>query len=73
MTDCDGLDIRYIEETILQKEEELKQRCPSSGENAGRIVEIPGSDDWKIHCPDCGVWWHGGSTVLPDHNRPRNA
>ncbi|GAA2840765.1 hypothetical protein GCM10010522_69160 [Kribbella solani] len=41
--------------------------CPSSGENVGRMIPIPGSDDWKIKCPTCSTWWHGGSTVLPDH------
>lgn len=41
--------------------------CPASGRDVGRMVAIPGSDDWKIHCPECGTWWHGGSTVLDEH------
>lgn len=59
-----------IEAVILQKEEDLKAWCPASGENVGRFIPIPGMDDWKIECPSCGTWWHGGSTVLDDHNRP---
>lgn len=64
------MDIREIELAILQKEEDLKAWCRSSGENVGRMIEIPGSDDWKIQCPTCGRWWHGGSTVLVDHDKP---
>lgn len=41
--------------------------CPASGRDAGRMIEIPGSDDWKIACPDCGAWWHGGGIRLPRH------
>ena len=65
------MDIREIETVILQKEEDLKAWCPASGENEGRMIPIPGSDEWKIECPTCGAWWHGGSTVLPDHDRYR--
>lgn len=46
-------------------------RCFSSGQRVGRVIEIPGSDDWKIECPSCGAWWHGGSTVLAEHDGPR--
>lgn len=47
------------------------QKCTSSGLDVGRMLPIPGSDDWHIECPTCGMWWAGGSTVLPEHNRPR--
>ena len=47
-----------------------RSRCPSSGENVGRMIEIPGSDEWKIRCPTCGALWFGGSTVLDEHRRP---
>ncbi|GAA1874379.1 hypothetical protein GCM10009751_37410 [Myceligenerans crystallogenes] len=43
--------------------------CPASGQNVGRMVEIPGSDDWNIRCPECGMSWAGGSTVLDEHPR----
>lgn len=66
----DNLDFRKIQEAILQKEEDMKTWCPSSGENAGRMVEIPGTDEWRIECPTCGMRWAGGSTVLADHNHP---
>lgn len=66
-----SMDIRDTEVTILQMEEYLKAWCPSSGENVGRMMEIPGSDDWAIECPTCGARWHGGSTVLADHERCR--
>ncbi len=46
-------------------------RCPSSGMKVGKMIEIPGSDDGKIECPRCGTFWHGGSTVLAEHNRRR--
>lgn len=46
-------------------------RCPSSNKSVGRMIEIPGSDDWKIECPTCGCKWHGGSTVLDEHDRCR--
>jgi hypothetical protein len=49
--------------------EDSNLQCPASGKNVGRIIEIPGSDDWKIECPTCGCWWHGGSTVLENHDR----
>lgn len=58
-----------IEEVILQKEEDLKPWCRSSGENAGRMTPATG-DDWWIECPTCGMRWCGGSTVLPDHDVP---
>jgi len=41
MSDGEAMDIRYIAEAILQKEEDLKQWCSSSGMNVGRMVEIP--------------------------------
>jgi|JI8StandDraft_1071087.scaffolds.fasta_scaffold46845_3 hypothetical protein len=41
--------------------------CPASGQSVGRMVEIPGSDEWKITCPECGAWWHGGGVLLPKH------
>lgn len=65
------MDVPEIETVIWQKEEDLKAWCPSSGENVGRMIPIPGSDDWKIECPTCGTMWHGGSTVLDDHDRRR--
>lgn len=48
-----------------------RQRCPSSGENVGRMIEIPGMDDWRIECPTCGAMWAGGSTTLSEHDRRR--
>jgi len=65
------MEIPEIETAIQQKEEDLKNWCPSSGENVGKMIQLDGSDDWKIECPTCGTWWYGGSTVLDDHNRPR--
>ncbi|WP_237742890.1 hypothetical protein [Actinopolymorpha alba] len=47
------------------------RRCPSSSENVGRVIEIPGMDEWKIECPTCGAMWAGGSTVLIEHERVR--
>jgi len=66
------MDIPEIETVLMQKEQDLKAWCPSSGENVGRMIEIPGSDEWNIECPTCGTRWHGGSTTLNDHNRPHN-
>ncbi|MGN7150349.1 hypothetical protein ACTHQ6_15300 [Arthrobacter sp. SAFR-179] len=63
-------DFVKIQEAILQKEEDMKPWCPSSGENVGRMIEFPGSDEWYIECPSCGMKWAGGGTVLPDHDRP---
>ena len=68
--DGDDLDVMQIQEAILQKEEEMKTWCPSSGENMGRVIEFPGNDEWYIQCPTCGMKWAGGSTVLADHNTP---
>jgi hypothetical protein len=48
-------------------------RCPSGGDDVGRMIEIPRSDDWHIKCPACGAWWSGGSTVLVEHDRPGTA
>jgi hypothetical protein len=45
--------------------------CPSSGEDVGRMIEIWGSDEWRIECPTCGAMWAGGSTVLIEHDRVR--
>lgn len=66
-----------IEEEILaelQAEQNFKAAmnnwCRGSGEDIGKMHFIPGLDEWKIECPLCGVIWHGGSTRLPDHNRP---
>jgi hypothetical protein len=70
MSNSDDLDIVRREEAILQKEEDLKAWCPSSGENVGRMIEIQGSDEWYITCPTCGTRRAGGSTVLPDHQSP---
>ncbi|GLB67034.1 hypothetical protein AHIS1636_14730 [Arthrobacter mangrovi] len=64
------MDVPEIETGILQKEEDLKTWCPSSGEDVGRMIPLSWSDDWKVECPACGRWWHGGSTVLADHERP---
>ncbi|MDQ0239288.1 hypothetical protein [Arthrobacter bambusae] len=64
------LDFMKAQETILQKEEDLKAWCPSSGENVGRMIEFPGTDEWYIECPTCGGKWAGSSTVLDDHDRP---
>lgn len=58
------------ETEIWQKEEDLKARCASSGENAGRMIPLAESDEWKVGCPACGHWWHGGSTALADQDRP---
>lgn len=68
--DDDDLDFIMIQEAILQKEEDMKAWCPSSGENVGEMIEFPGTDEWHIKCPACGTWWAGGSTVLADHNKP---
>jgi hypothetical protein len=70
MSNSDDLDIVGREEAILQKQEDTKAWCPSSGENVGRMIEIQGSDEWYIRCPTCGMRWSGGSTVLPDHQNP---
>ena len=51
MSNCDDMEITGIEEAILQKEEDMKAWCPSSGENLGRMIEIQGSDEWDITCP----------------------
>lgn len=64
------MDIREIEMAIMQKEEDMKAWCPSSGENVGRMTPSTG-DDWWIECPTCGRTWAGGSTVLADHDRYR--
>lgn len=63
------MDVPEIETAIWQKEEGMKVWCPSSGENVGRMIPTPGSDDWTIVCPTCGTHWAGGSTVLNDHDR----
>lgn len=65
------MDVPQFETELWQKEEDMKAWCPSSGENAGRMIEAPGSDEWTIECPTCGTRWAGGSTVLPDHERYR--
>lgn len=67
------------EQSLLDAQEEAEAvtstlagddpRCPSSGENVGRMVEIWGSDEWRIECPTCGAMWAGGSTVLMEHDR----
>jgi len=44
----------------------MKDLCPASGKQ-GRMEEIPGSDDWYITCPICGMRWAGGSLILTDH------
>ncbi len=54
---------------IQQMEEDMKRWCRSSGEDVGRFIRTPGSDEYKIECPTCGTMWHGGSTVLPDHDK----
>ncbi|WP_146031829.1 hypothetical protein [Arthrobacter sp. AFG7.2] len=66
----DDLGFVRIQQVILQKEEDMKAWCPSSGENVGLMIESPGSDDWYIKCPTCATKWAGGSTVLDDHNLP---
>lgn len=68
----DDRDLAFLksQETILQMEEDLKAWCPSSGENVGRMIEFPGTDEWYIECSSCGSKWAGGSTMLNDHNRP---
>jgi len=70
MSNSDDLDTVGIEESIIQKQEDMKAWCPSSGENVGRMMEIQGSDEWYMACPTCGMRWAGGSTVLSDHKRP---
>lgn len=69
-TYADNQDFFQTQEEAMQKEEDMKKRCPSSGENEGRMIERPGSDDWYIKCPTCGTQWAGGSTVLSEHNKP---
>ncbi|GGB22068.1 hypothetical protein GCM10011492_09950 [Flexivirga endophytica] len=64
------MDVPYIETVIVQKEEDMKPWCSSSGENVGRMIPMTG-DDWWIECPTCGRRWAGGSTVLSDHDRFR--
>lgn len=46
------------------------ESCPSSGKPDGRMIEIPGSDEWNIKCPTCGARWAGGSTTLDEHLCP---
>lgn len=65
------MDISEIEEVILQKEQDLARCCPASGKNTGRMIPIPGSDEWNIECPECATRWAGGSTILADHDRWR--
>jgi hypothetical protein len=65
----DKFDFGRVQESI-QKEEDMKSWCPSSGENVGSMIEFPGSDEWHIVCPTCGTRWAGGSTMLNDHNKP---
>ncbi|MGH3973219.1 MAG: hypothetical protein ACRDS9_07830 [Pseudonocardiaceae bacterium] len=65
------MDVPQFETALWQMEEDTKAWCPSSGENVGRMIEIPGSEEWKIECPTCGATWHGGSTLLDDHERSR--
>lgn len=65
-----GPDYVRIQETILTKEEDMKAWCPSSGADVGRMIELPGTDEWHFVCPTCGAKWAGGSTVLADHDRP---
>lgn len=64
------LDVRSVEQSLLQSEQQMEGRCAASGLNVGRMIAIPGSDEWKIECPDCGALWFGGSTVLDVHDRP---
>ena len=40
---------------IQQVEEATKRRCSSSGENVGKFIQVPGSDDYKVECPTCGT------------------
>lgn len=70
MSTDDDPDFPKMQEAIMQMEEEMKAWCPSSGENVGRMIETPGSDEWNIECPACRTKWAGGSTVLDDHVRP---
>ncbi|WP_353649377.1 hypothetical protein ABLG96_21700 [Nakamurella sp. A5-74] len=65
------MDVPQFEAALLQMEEDMKAWCPSSTENVGRVIEIPGSDEWNIECPTCGTRWAGGSAVLDDHKRFR--
>jgi hypothetical protein len=58
------------ESVVLQKEEELKTWCPSSGENARRMISLAGSDEWKVQRPSCGRRWHAGNTALVDQDQP---
>lgn len=64
------LDVRSVELTLLQSEQQMTGCCAASGSDVGRMIAIHGTDEWKIECPDCGTLWFGGSTVLPDHDRP---
>ncbi|MFJ6378348.1 hypothetical protein ACIQH9_21830 [Pseudarthrobacter oxydans] len=66
----ENFDLNRMQEAILQKEEDMKSLCPSSGENVGSMIEFPGTDEWYIVCPTCGTRWAGGSTMLNDHNKP---
>lgn len=65
----------WYEDTTLAMSEQKAQearssmRCPSSGMDHGRMIEIPGSDEWKIECTCCGRMWAGGSTFLDEHDR----
>ena len=65
----DNFDFGRVQEA-LQEEEDMKSLCPSSGENAGSMIEFPGTDEWYIVCPTCGTRWAGGSIMLNDHNKP---
>ncbi|MDP9904803.1 hypothetical protein [Arthrobacter bambusae] len=49
------MDISETEEVILQDEEDLRRWCPSTGKNTGRMTQVLGSDEWHIHCSECGT------------------
>ncbi|GAB3563348.1 hypothetical protein GCM10027344_20700 [Spelaeicoccus albus] len=56
--------------TMESTRNDRDERCPSSGEPIGRMIESPATDNWYIQCPTCGMKWAGGSTTLSEHNRP---
>lgn len=46
-------------------DEQNTNPCPGS-QRAGRFLEIPGSDDYKLACWECGATWYGGPDI-PEH------
>jgi hypothetical protein len=50
------MDVPETKTVIWQKEEDLKTCCPSSGENAGRMIPLAVSDEWKARREWSRIW-----------------